>query len=63
MLIVVILVVSLCSLVGDYQHFRRMLSPFQDRTDDRGDTFLQNVGKHLQDYMATLSRRSRSTKY
>jgi hypothetical protein len=45
---VVVWVVTPCKLVGGYQHMEM-------------DTILQNVGKHLQDYMASQPRRPQST--
>jgi hypothetical protein len=60
MWIVVFWVVTLYSIVGDYQHFRGTYNlHFQGRSEgnyfpeDRSDMFLQNAGNHLQDYMAS----------
>jgi hypothetical protein len=44
--------VSLCSLVGSYQHFGGMNQlHLHFYPEDGGDMFLQNVGNYLQNYM------------
>jgi hypothetical protein len=65
MWIVVVSFISLCSPVGGYQHFRGMFYLNFRAELITGNTFLQNVGTHLQDYMDTQLRRlqSKETNY
>jgi hypothetical protein len=57
-------VVALCSLVGGYRCFRRTIT-FVFRVEvlpeDAGNTFLQNTGNYLQDYIASQLKKTQST--
>jgi hypothetical protein len=44
-------VVTPCGLVGGYQRFGGRLPP-----EDEGDTYLRNVGNHLQEHSVTTQK-------
>jgi hypothetical protein len=51
----------LCSLTCSYQFQRNLQHPCSGSSENGGGKFLQNVGNHLQDYMASQPRRPQST--
>jgi hypothetical protein len=51
--IVVICVMTVCTLEGGYQYFREKLIASIIRVEDEGYKFLQNVDNHLQEYVVS----------
>jgi len=49
--IVVLWIITLCTLLGGYQLFRTCSLHLQGRSEDRGRMFVHNVGNPLSDHM------------